>query len=200
MNLVPGEFCFITGRTGSGKSSFIQALYGSCPLVADEAFVLGTDITQLDRKTLPFYRRKLGIVFQEMYLFDDKTVFDNLDVALECIEWNNPAERKQRIEEVLVQTGLDNLSESTPESLSGGQRQTLAMARAILNKPALILADESTGNLDKETSDHLMQLLCDLAQEYKASVIMATHDEELIRRYPARVIHCKDGSFRESHH
>lgn len=196
-SLYEGEFCYIVGRTGSGKSSFLKALYGAARIVNGSAVVIEQDLHQLNSSLLPYYRRKLGMVFQEIFLLEHMTVRQNLDYVLRATDWKDKAERENRVKEVLGQLGMIDKIDTLVTRLSGGEQQSIAIGRAILNKPKLIIADEPTGNLDFEASESILLLLRELAMEYRASIILSTHDLTLIKKFPSRSYVCKDGSMTE---
>ena len=196
-SLSQGEFCYICGPTGSGKSTFLKALYGAVPIHSGSAVVMDHDLLALTPRGMPFYRRKLGILFQEINLLKEWNVYDNLDLALRATEWHDVERRRQRIDEVLRQVGLGNKSKVKVNELSGGERQLVALARSILNKPKLILADEPSGSLDSIATQLVMTNLVRLAKEYAASVVLCTHDQTLLDRFPGRIVACREGSFHE---
>ena len=188
-----GDFIYVTGKSGSGKTSLLSALYGAEKLVADHAEVVGHKLHELDIDELPIFRRKLGMVFQDFKLFDDKTTRSNLYLVLKATGWDDDEAVKARISKVLGLVGMEDKGTWMPEQLSGGQKQRLSIARALLNEPQLIIADEPTGNLDPETSDQIIELLRSLTHEHGVAVICATHDTRVIDRYPARIWKCVDG-------
>lgn len=185
-----GEFVYLIGKTGSGKSSLLKTLYGALPLDNGQAKVGGFDLLTLDRHNIPALRRKLGIVFQDFNILTDRNVADNLDFVLRATGWKDESKRKTRINEMLEQVGLAPYAAKMPFTLSGGEQQRLVIARALLNKPELILADEPTGNLDPETSDDIMLLLRRLAKQHNTAVLFATHDYRILENFPARIIRC----------
>ena len=187
-----GEFIYVIGRVGSGKSSLLRALYGECEVEEGEAKVLNFDLLQLRNKHLPELRRRLGIVFQDFALLQHRTVAQNLDFVLSATGWKVKAERETRIREVLEQVDLSAKINNFPHELSGGEQQRLAIARALLNKPALILADEPTGNLDMETGQKLLELLRSLTNEDTA-VVMVTHNRSYLTAYSGTVYQCAEG-------
>ena len=197
LNVNPGEFVYLIGKTGSGKSSLLKTLYADIPLTAGEGFINEFDLIKLKNKQIPFLRRRIGIVFQDFELLMDRSVFENLSFVLEATGWTDKKKSKARIEEVLNQVGLDTKHFKMPHELSGGEQQRVVIARALLNHPPLILADEPTGNLDPETSDIIMNLLFTINQNLNTAVLMATHNYTLIEKYPGRIIKCIDGMLKE---
>ncbi|MBQ8466456.1 MAG: ATP-binding cassette domain-containing protein [Prevotella sp.] len=192
-----GEFVYIIGRVGSGKSSLLKTIYDELDIYdAEEATVLDVDMTTLKRRDVPALRRQIGIVFQDFQLLSDRTVYKNLYFVLKATGWKDKHEMGERIDEVLRAVGMSDKSIKMPHELSGGEQQRIAIARAILNHPKLILADEPTGNLDPETADGIMQLLRHISQTGTA-VIMSTHNMPLLDRYPGIVYHCADGIMEE---
>lgn len=187
-----GEFCYLVGRVGSGKSSLLKSMYAEVPVYSGEkAEVLGFDMLSLRRNRIPFLRRNIGIVFQDFQLLQDRSVFDNLSFVLRATGWKNRHEIEQRIEDVLIDVGMQHKSYKMPHELSGGEQQRIVIARALLNNPKLILADEPTGNLDPQTGISIVTLLHNLARSGH-SVLMATHNLQLCDDFPARVIRCAD--------
>lgn len=187
-----GEFVYVVGRVGSGKSTLLKTLY--CELdvdEADEALVLGHDLLTIRRNEIPTLRKKLGIVFQDFQLLNDRTVYKNLQFVLKSTGWKDKQEIDDRIHEVLPEIGLEDKADKRPHELSGGEQQRIAIARAILNHPQLIIADEPTGNLDGETADNIMQLLKEISKTGTA-VVMSTHNTMLISKYPGRAYRCSD--------
>jgi len=191
-----GEFVYLTGRVGSGKTSVIRTLTGENPLLGGSGQVGPFDLTNLRSKQIPYLRRSLGIVFQDFQLLMDRSVEANLRFALEATGWKDKAAMDERIQRVLEAVGLQRKSYKLPHQLSGGEQQRAAIARALLNEPALILADEPTGNLDEETARGIMNLLFDINRRGTA-IIMVTHNQSLIRMFPARVITLENGVCRE---
>ncbi len=187
-----GEFIYLIGKVGSGKTSLIKTINAEHPLKEGEAYVTGFPLHSLKRKQVPFLRRKLGIVFQDFQLMTDRTVTDNLAFVLKATGWKNKEETGRRISEVLERVGLAVKGYKMPHQLSGGEQQRVVIARALLNDPEIILADEPTGNLDPETSDDIMNILTDISRNGRA-VIMATHNYNLLEKYRARTLKCKDG-------
>jgi len=182
-----GEQTYIVGKTGAGKSTLLKTLYGEGVIAGGDAKVLDQNLLELNRNTLPNYRRKLGMVFQDFNLFEDWTVEENLDFVLRATDWTNKNERQERINEVIKRIGFENFNQRLVQELSGGQKQMLAIGRSILNKPRLIIADEPTGNLDAKSADQVFYLLQEIAMEYKTALMVATHDYRIIKKFPARV-------------
>lgn len=191
-----GEFVYLIGKTGSGKSSLLKILYGDLHLNQGEGTVAEFDLRKLRNRDVPFLRRKLGIVFQDFQLMDDRSVRDNLLFVLKATGWNNEQAMDERMLEVLEKVGLGTKGFKMPHELSGGEQQRLVIARALLNEPELIIADEPTGNLDPETSGEIMALLFQIARSGR-SVLMATHNYPLIEKFPSRVIKCEQGKLYE---
>lgn len=186
-----GEFVYVVGKVGSGKSSLLKTLYGDLPIRQGEATVLGFSLPRLKQRRLPKLRRQLGIIFQDFQLLADRTVEQNLRFVLKATGWKRATDISQRIDEVLHLVGMEGKGDQYPYQLSGGEQQRIAIARAILNKPQLILADEPTGNLDEETSRHITRLLHTICRQGSA-VIMVTHNMALVSEFPARVLACRD--------
>lgn len=189
LTLQKGEFVYLIGKVGSGKSSLLKSMYAEIPVHNGSARVMDFDLEGIRRRDIPKLRRRIGIVFQDFQLLTDRTVYDNLRFVLEATGWRDKAERDHRIEEVLRQVGMGNKSYKMPHELSGGEQQRIVIARALLNRPELILADEPTGNLDPLTGDSIVQLFHDIADR-GTTVVMATHNLQLVDEYPARVICC----------
>ncbi|MBD3636368.1 MAG: ATP-binding cassette domain-containing protein [Crocinitomicaceae bacterium] len=189
--LEKGEFVYLIGRTGTGKSSLLKTLYGELPLKKGKGHVAGFDLTTLKRKEIPFLRRKLGIVFQDFQLLSDRSIFENLKFVMRSTGWKKKEDIKKRAEEVLRLVSLDHIESKMPHQLSGGEQQRVSIARALVNKPEFILADEPTGNLDPETSKEIMAVLMAIAKE-GTSVLMATHDLALMEQFPSRTMQVKD--------
>ncbi len=192
-----GEFIYLIGKVGSGKSSLVKTINAELPLVEGSATVAGFDLSKIKRKQIPLLRRKMGIVFQDFQLLSDRSVYDNLLFVLKATGWKNKAEISQRIKDVLEKVGLQYIEQKFPHQLSGGEQQRVVIARALLNDPEIILADEPTGNLDPETSDDIMKLLVDISKNGRA-VIMATHNYGLLKKFPARTIKCEKGHLVEA--
>ena len=188
-----GEFVYVIGRVGSGKSSLLETLY--CELdvdEADEATVLDHDLLTIRRKEIPALRRELGVVFQDFQLLRERTVYKNLEFVLKATGWHDKERINDRIGEVLTMIGLEDKADKMPHELSGGEQQRVAIARAILNSPQLIIADEPTGNLDRDTADNIMQLLRSICEKGTA-VIMTTHNMSLVNKYPGKAFQCHNG-------
>ncbi|MBQ8529754.1 MAG: ATP-binding cassette domain-containing protein [Parabacteroides sp.] len=193
LTLHHGEFVYVIGKVGSGKSSLLKSLYCEIPIQQGEAQLLDYNLCKIKRKDIPYLRRKLGIVFQDFQLLTDRTAYKNLEFVLRATGWKKRSEINRRIEEVLFQVGMQDKGYKMPHELSGGEQQRIVIARALLNEPALILADEPTGNLDPETSGQIVQLLHDICQQGTA-VIMTTHNYTLVHNYPARIVKCENAS------
>lgn len=188
-----GEFVYLIGKTGAGKSSLLKTLYAELPLMKGKIDVVGFDLMKLKRKDIPQLRRKLGIVFQDFQLLTDRSIHDNLKFVLKATGWKDKAAMQQRIEEVLEMVGLPTKDFKMPHELSGGEQQRVVIARALLNQPEVIVADEPTGNLDPDTSQEIMKLLIHIAKEQNTAVLMATHDYMIIERFPGRLLKCEGG-------
>jgi len=186
-----GEFLYLIGETGSGKSSLLKVLYGELKVDAGNITVADIDLTKIRKKEIPTLRRKLGIVFQDFQLLTDRNVFDNLEFVLKATNWKNKTEIKARIDEVLDSVHLSGVKDKMPYELSGGEQQRAAIARALLNHPELILADEPTGNLDPEKSEKIIELLKEINAK-GTSILIATHDYSIIKKYSARTIKCAE--------
>lgn len=193
-----GEFVYLVGKTGTGKSSLLKTLYGDLTLKEGEGVVAGHDLRKLTWKTVPFLRRDLGVVFQDFQLLTDRNVEQNLRFVLKATGWKDEAMMKAKMDEVLEKVGLKGKGFKMPFEMSGGEQQRVDIARALLNTPKLILADEPTGNLDPETTDEVMQLLSNLCKDFGAALIMATHDYNVIYKFPARILKTEQGKVYDS--
>ncbi len=191
LTLRNGEFVYVIGKVGSGKSSLLKSLYCEIPILRGEARIMDYNLTMINRKDIPYLRRKLGIVFQDFQLLTDRSVSKNLEFVLKATGWKKKSEIKERIDNVLRQVGMQDKGYKMPHELSGGEQQRIVIARALLNNPKLILADEPTGNLDPETSGQIVQLLHDICQQGTA-VIMTTHNYTIVHNYPARIVKCEN--------
>lgn len=190
LRIAPGEFTYLIGKTGSGKTSLLKTLYGALPLQIGEGTVAGFNLKKLNRKSLALLRREMGIVFQDFNLLSDRSVYDNLAFVLRATGQSNKKQVNQRIQEVLEQVGLPEKIQVMPHQLSGGEQQRVVIARALLNEPKIIIADEPTGNLDPETSDDILLLLRKVSKAHQAAVLFATHDYRILEHFPARIIRC----------
>ncbi len=192
-----GEFVFLVGRTGSGKSSLLKTLYADLPLRLGDINVAGYNIREIKSKEVPLLRRKVGIIFQDFQLFPDRTVGENLTFVMKATNWKDNAKIKARLADVLMQVGLGSVEKKMPHQLSGGEQQRVVIARALINEPAILFADEPTGNLDPEVASGIMKLFQQINKSGTA-VLMATHSYGLIKRFPARVIKCEEGKILDS--
>ena len=191
--LQSGDFIYLIGKTGTGKSSLLKTLYGDLVLQEGVGEVVGFDLTCLKEKQIPYLRRGIGVVFQDFQLLSDRTVNDNLSFVLRATGWDDKDKINKRVQEVLTQVGMGQKGYKMPHELSGGEQQRVSIARAILNEPELIIADEPTGNLDPETSREIMTLLKGIQEKGKA-IFMATHDYSLINDFPSKMIRCAEGT------
>jgi cell division transport system ATP-binding protein len=196
LNINKGELIYIIGRTGVGKSSFIKTLYADLALKSGDIEFMGFDLAKIKEKDIPFLRRKIGIIFQDFQLLPDRNVHDNLLFVLKATGWNNPEEIETKIEEVLSKVNMKDQASKMPHQLSGGEQQRIAIARALLNDPDFILADEPTGNLDPITSVEIMEVLKEINKQGK-SILMATHDYALILKNPSKTLKIEDGTIFE---
>ncbi|MBL7972813.1 MAG: ATP-binding cassette domain-containing protein [Prolixibacteraceae bacterium] len=197
LEIKTGEFVYLIGKVGSGKSSLLKTMNAELQLEKGEGKVAGFKLTELKTREIPFLRRKLGVVFQDFRLLSDRNVFDNLAFVLKATDWKDELEITDRVNAVLEMVAMTHKTKSMPHQLSGGEQQRVAIARALLNNPEIILADEPTGNLDPQTSIELMQILKSLNEQGK-TVVVATHDYPLIRRFPARIITVDDQKIYET--
>lgn len=194
--LQAGEYVYLIGRVGSGKSSLLKTMYAELPVTAQRADVLGYDMTSIRERNVPYLRRQLGIVFQDFQLLTDRSVRENLDFVLRATGWKKSDEMEARVEEVLTQVGMLKKAYRMPHELSGGEQQRIAIARALLNKPQIILADEPTGNLDPQTGRQIVDLLYRISKEGTA-VIMSTHNLSFCEEYPGRIYRCENHRLEE---
>lgn len=192
-----GEFVYLLGKTGSGKSSLLKTIYGDLPLQQGKGIVTGYDLKNIKQKDIPFLRRKLGIVFQDFQLLSDRSVFENLKFVMKATGWKEEVKMQNRIKEVLKMVGLENKELSMPHELSGGEQQRISIARALINEPELILADEPTGNLDPETSEEILKLLKSISESGR-SVLFATHDLIVYNKFKSRTLVCEGGSLTDN--
>ena len=191
--LETGEFAYIIGAVGSGKSTLLKTIYGEVDITDGKAYVMDEyDMSRISNRKLQKLRRNIGIVFQDFQLLTDRSIHDNLDFVLRCTGWKDKQQREERIQEVLELVGLSQKGYKHPHELSGGEQQRVVIARAILNRPALLLADEPTGNLDSETGNYIMKLLHRICKEENMAVLMMTHNEQWLKDYPGTVYRCKD--------
>jgi cell division transport system ATP-binding protein len=196
LEIKKGEFVYLLGRTGSGKSSFLKTLYGDLPVATGTAHVCGYDVGNLRQRDIPYLRRKIGIVFQDFQLLSDRTIYNNLRFVMKATGWKEEAKIKSRIADVIKKVNLEGKENKMPHELSGGEQQRVSIARALVNEPELILADEPTGNLDPEASEEILRLLKDLSDSGRA-VIFATHDMLLYNKFRSRTLLFEDGNVRE---
>lgn len=190
-DMAKGELVYLIGKTGSGKSSLLKTLYADLPLVEGRGFVAGIELNNIKSKTIPLLRRKLGIIFQDFELLDDRNIGENLSFVLRSTGWKDKTKINQRISEILMMVGLDGSDKRYPFQLSGGEQQRIVIARALLNEPQLLIADEPTGNLDPFVADEIMKLFMKI-NKMGTSIIMATHNYSIIKDYPARVLKCEN--------
>jgi cell division transport system ATP-binding protein len=188
-----GEFVYLVGKTGTGKSSLLKTLYGELPLTVGEGTVAGFNLKGATWKTVPFLRRNIGIVFQDFQLLNDRNIYDNMKFVLKATGWKDEKQIDDKIHEVLRKVGLSTKGFKFPYELSGGEQQRVDIARALLNSPKLLLADEPTGNLDPETTEEIMSLLFQIGKEFGTAIIMATHDYMVINKHPARTLRTEAG-------
>lgn len=195
--LEKGEFCYLIGKTGSGKSSLLKTMYADLPFEDGEIKVANFDINKIKRFQIPLLRRKVGIIFQDFQLLSDRSVYDNLLFVLKATGWSDSSKIKNRINEVLLKVGLTSVANKFPHQISGGEQQRIVVARALLNEPLILFADEPTGNLDPEVSDEIMQIFFQINKSGTA-ILMATHNHQLIDKYPARILKVQDGKILDS--
>ena len=192
IDVLPGEFVFLIGRTGTGKSSLIKTIYGDLELKEGLGHVVGFDLTRIKNKDISMLRKSIGVVFQDFKLLPDRNIYKNLQFVLRATGWKNSKEIDSRIEKVIEMVGIKINTNKFPSELSGGEQQRIAIARALLNKPNLIIADEPTGNLDPQTSQEIMLLFKSLHKQ-GITILMATHDYNMIVKFPGRIFKCEDG-------
>lgn len=197
MEVFPGDLVYIIGKVGTGKSSIINTIIAENPLKTGEGTVCGYDLTRIRRKDVPYLRRKLGVVFQDFQLLMDRTVEENLEFVLKSTGWKVGQQMDEKVEDVLKAVGMQTKAHKMPHQLSGGEQQRIAIARAILNDPELIIADEPTGNLDGETAEGILQLLKKINTEKGTAIVMVTHNRSIVENYPGRVFETKDETCRE---
>ena len=195
-SLQPGEFSYLIGKTGSGKSSILRSIYCDVPIQSGNCIIDGVCINNIKKSKVPLLRRKIGIIFQDFKLLSDRTVFKNLEFVLKATEWNDKSKINERIDEVLDQVNMNDFKNRFPYQLSGGEQQRISIARAILNNPNLILADEPTGNLDPGTSNEIMELILDINSK-GSTILMATHDYNMISAYPKKTLRVENGKLFE---
>lgn len=196
ISMVEGDFVYLIGTVGAGKSTFLKSIYCEIPLLKGEGRIMEYQLDAIKRKHIPYLRRKIGIVFQDFQLLTDRSAEENLEFVLKATGWKNRGLIDMRIEEVLTQVGMENKGYKMPHELSGGEQQRIVIARALLNSPKVILADEPTGNLDPQTSSQIVELLHEIAKKGTA-VIMSTHNYSVVQKYPGRIFKCEDGGMRE---
>ena len=194
LRLDEGEFVYLIGKSGAGKTSLLRALYGDHPVADGKAQVCGIDVARLRRRQIPALRRQIGIVFQNFRLLDDRNVYANLEFVLRATGWRKQQEIKKQVEKTLEAVGIAHKADAMPKQLSEGEQQRVGVARALINNPKLILADEPTGNLDPVTSAEIMQLLVDMGRNTGVTMFISTHDFMMIDRFPARVVMCENGT------
>lgn len=192
-----GEFVYLIGRTGSGKSSLLKTLYADLPLYSGDVTVAGFQLFNIRKKDVPYLRRKIGIVFQDFQLLMDRTIAENLVFAMKATGWRDSAKIKQRLSEVLLKVGLGSVANKMPHQLSGGEQQRVVIARALLNEPAILFADEPTGNLDPQVAEEIMDIFIQINRSGTA-ILMATHNHNFLEKYPARVLKCEYGRVLDS--
>ena len=193
-----GEFVFLIGKTGSGKSSILKSMYSENKIYDGEAKISNTNLKTISEKNISFLRRKIGVIFQDFQLLKDRTVYKNLEFVLDATGWGNQNEKKDRIENCLQKVHISDLSNKFPSQLSGGQKQKVAIARSLLNNPEIIIADEPTGNLDPKSSIEIMNVLEEINQNGN-TIVMATHDFSLLHKFKGRILRCRDGKIDEIH-
>lgn len=196
-DIYPGELVYLVGKTGAGKSSLLKTLYAELPLTEGKATICGFNLHDLKKKDTPFLRRKMGIIFQDFQLLTDRSVNDNLEFVLKATGWNNKYEIEKRIDEVLTSVDLRTKGFKFPHELSGGEQQRVVIARALLNQPEVIIADEPTANLDPDTSEEIIRLLIQISRT-GTTVLISTHDKYIVEKYPSRILKCEKSTILES--
>ncbi len=191
-----GEFVYLIGRTGSGKSSLLRTIYADLPLRLGDMYVASTSLRNIKATKIPFLRRKLGIIFQDFQLFSDRTIADNLFFVMRATGWKDRSKMKQKLSEVLMRVGLGSIQSKMPHQLSGGEQQRIVIARALINDPPILLADEPTGNLDPEVAQGIMKIFLEINKS-GTTILMATHNHGFLTSYPARVLKCEKGKIIE---
>ena len=194
LTLDKGDFIYLVGRVGTGKTSLVKTLIGEFPVKKGEALVAGFDLVKLKRRQIPYLRRKIGVVFQDFQLLQDRSAYENLEFVLRSTGWKNKKEITKRIEEALDKVGMLHKKHKMPHQLSGGEQQRVAIARAILNDPEIILADEPTGNLDSDNQQEIMQLFMNIHEKQKPAMMVVTHNLNLLQRYPGTIYKCEAGT------
>lgn len=194
LRLDAGEFVYLIGKSGAGKTSLLRSLYGDQPIESGRAMVCGVDVASLRRRRVPALRRQIGIVFQNFRLLDDRNVYANLEFVLRATGWKKRQEIREQVEKTLAAVGIAHKADAMPQRLSEGEQQRVGIARALINNPKLVLADEPTGNLDPVTSAEIMQLLVDAGRNTGATMLISSHDFMMIDRFPARVVVCENGT------
>jgi len=197
LTLTTGEFCYLIGKMGSGKSTLLKTIYGELPVSKGEGRVLEQNLKLLDFKNKYLFRRKLGMIFQEYFLFKGWNVYENLDYILRALAWPDKDSREERIKDVLMDVGLIKKIYTKVFELSGGEQQRVAIARAIINNPRILIADEPTGNMDNDAADELMYLVKKISQKHSTAVLFATHDSRILKKFPARTYLCEQGHLTE---
>jgi cell division transport system ATP-binding protein len=197
VDIYPGDFVYIVGKVGTGKTSIIRTMIAENPLHKGKGMVCGYDLVNMKEKEIPYLRRKMGVVFQDFQLLMDRSVEENLRFVLRATGWKSESQMEKRINEVLTAVGMDRKIHKMPHQLSGGEQQRIAIARSLLNEPEVIIADEPTGNLDNETADGIMKLLTGINKEKGTAIVMVTHNRQIFEKYPGRVLVCKEETCHE---